>query len=136
MVLDGASYDMIPLELIGESHTLYSKVICLSAAAGKYDFFILSTNKISHLNPCLLDSSFCLLPIGIDAGRVTKGISKIGQHRFRHLGMRRCGGSIIKVYPLHSLSLYNVSNDGVNSHPFGSHPGDALLDFSLFPLQL
>ncbi|MBA7697126.1 hypothetical protein ES703_105784 [subsurface metagenome] len=135
MVLNGAGNDVISLRLVGKSHTLQGEVICLGSAAGKDNFLTPGTNKVGNLAPCLLYSPFCLLPVGIDAGRVTKDISKIGEHCLHHLRVCWCGSGIIKVYPSHFLTLYNISNDRVDPHPLANYPSDALLDFSLFSLQ-
>ena len=77
VVLDGGSNQVVPLILVGESYTLYGKVIRFGPSTRKDDFVIPGTDELRNLNPRLLYSFFCLLAIGIGARRVAKSIGEV-----------------------------------------------------------
>ena len=112
MVLNGAGDDVLALLFQGEGHAFDSQVVCLGPPAGEDDFLRPRVDESCDTLPCSLHGHLGILPEIVNAGRVPIRFGEIGQHRLQHIGMDRCGGSVIKIYPFHCglpSIYYNVS---------------------------
>ena len=101
MVLNSGGDDVLPFILISEGHTLQGEIVRLRPSAGENNFLATCPNKLCHAGSCLFHGPLCLLPVRIDAGRIAKGIGKIGQHSFHYFRVSRRSGCMIKIYSLH-----------------------------------